>query len=68
MIRKNLSAGVSLETGIMYTYLQSTFRGSNWYSYDASMQLHYLGIPVNINIDLWKKQRWSIYWMGGVLG
>ena len=67
MIRKNLSAGVSFETGLMYTYLQSTFRGSNWYSYDASMQLHYLGIPVNINIDLWKKQRWSIYWMGGMM-
>ena len=50
----------------MYTRLSSDLViEGNRHSYDAVLNLHYLGVPVNLTIDLWEKNRLSLYASGG---
>jgi hypothetical protein len=63
--RMNLSKTLGLESGLVYTYLLSTFEEHNFVSYDASLKLHYLGIPLNLVVQLWKFPKWEVYVSGG---
>ena len=61
--RKNYEKGVGLESGLVYTYLSSHFV---WLGYEGRQNLHYLGIPVNLVVNLWNKNpNWQIYFSGG---
>jgi hypothetical protein len=61
-VRKTLTDYLSIESGLTYSYLYSTLE-SKIPQRDASMTLHYLGIPVNLSLDLLPRWRsaWSIY-------
>lgn len=68
----NISTGVtkrlSVETGLVYSYLYSesgTPAGSNQYKHEQ--KLHYLGIPVGVKYDLFKRPLYNLYASGGVL-
>lgn len=63
--RKNLNNRWAIESGIMYTYLNTSMKGQSWYTYDAELELHYLGIPVNVIANLYNKHRWNLYVSGG---
>lgn len=64
-VRKNLTDHLAVESGLMYTYLNTSMKGQSWYTYDAEIELHYLGIPVNLIVNLYNKHRWTLYASGG---
>ncbi|HHT23388.1 MAG TPA: PorT family protein [Bacteroidales bacterium] len=55
----------SIESGLVYTYLRSEFTKPGITSYKASLNLHYLGIPLNLRAKLWNNPTWSIYLSAG---
>lgn len=64
MVRKNLSRHIALESGIMYTYLSTKF-DNNGSGNKASLNLHYLGVPLNAVFYIWDNDKWNIYLTGG---
>ena len=64
-VRKRLNKTIGIETGLLYTYLSSDLRISGAEYNDATLKLHYIGIPVNLTVNLWDKNRWNIYASGG---
>ena len=63
--RKKINETIGIETGLLYTYLSSEFkiRGTEYSS--GTLKLHYIGIPVNLIVNVWGKKLWSIYISGG---
>ncbi len=64
-VRDNFSKNLSLETGLVYTYLQTDFSNSGFVTTDARLGLHYLGIPLKLIVKLWNKKQWEVYVSGG---
>lgn len=63
-----LTRRLSLETGLTYSYLVSDLTsGSDVNRYETRQKLHYLGIPLNLNVSLWNNHRFDIYLSGGAL-
>jgi hypothetical protein len=64
--RKTLTNRLSLESGVIYTYLHSLFENKSPRR-DASMALHYVGIPVDLVFDLLPRNHgpWNIYFSTG---
>ncbi len=65
VLRKNIGSSIGIETGLVYTYLLSTFEEHSNSNYDAQLTLHYLGIPLNLIVPLWKSKQWEVYLSGG---
>jgi hypothetical protein len=53
LAKKGLTSILSIETGITYSYLSTTFKDNNRHNYNANLSLHYLGIPLNLVADIW---------------
>ena len=64
-IRNKFSERLSIETGLIYTYLQTDFSNSGFTTTDARLGLHYLGIPVSLNLKVWNNPKWEVYVSGG---
>ncbi|MDR0573080.1 MAG: outer membrane beta-barrel protein [Tannerella sp.] len=64
-VRKKLNKTLGIETGLIYTYLSTDMEARGSRRYDATLNLHYLGIPVNLIVNLWDNRRWNIYFSGG---
>lgn len=60
-----VSNNLALETGLSYTYLFSRFKRNDQLIYRATLQQHYIGIPVNLRYITWENDAWSIYLLGG---
>jgi len=67
VVRKNLENNWSLESGLVYTYLLSTYENENMQRSDAKMHLHYIGIPVSLVAKVWKNQKWDVYLAAGAM-
>lgn len=65
IVRKNIGSNLALETGLVYTYLSSLFEEQTTSLSDAQLSLHYLGIPLNLIVPVWKKPKWEVYLSGG---
>ena len=65
VIRRNLSKTLSLQSGLMYTYLLSTFENTGMQHYDAKLHLHYIGLPLNLITKIWTNPKWDIYFSTG---
>jgi hypothetical protein len=65
-VKKELNRIFSLETGLVYTFLDSRFENPGMRK-EALLQLHYIGIPVNIQTLIWgdKKTGWEVYFSAG---
>lgn len=63
-VRKVLSKGFSLETGLMYTFLSSDVLFSGHVD-KLEQKLHYLGIPLRINWSFLQKNRFELYVSAG---
>lgn len=67
-LRYNLDEKWSLTSGLTYTILSSELRsGSDSYYYTSEQILHNVGIPLNINYNLWENKKMSVYLSGGGL-
>ena len=66
-VRKDLSRYIGVETGLVYTYLASRMTRGGKTSYNSRLNLHYLGVPVNLVVKLWSNPKWNIYMSGGVM-
>lgn len=65
-VRYDLTRRWSLETGITYTMLSSDIEtGSGPRTYVADLSLHYIGIPLQVNFDVFARKRWSLYLTAG---
>lgn len=64
-IRNEFSKRLSVESGLVYTYLQTDYSYSGAETYNASLCLHYLGLPLSLNLKLWQNPRWEVYISGG---
>lgn len=61
-----LNDRVELESGLSYTYLSSSLYSSDEdYSFRVRQSLHYVGIPLGVNVSLWKNRRWDVYLSAG---
>ncbi|HOV70692.1 MAG TPA: outer membrane beta-barrel protein [Dysgonamonadaceae bacterium] len=60
---------LSVETGLMYTYLYSKAKNTaNHFKSQETQQLHYLGIPLNVNYTLLSFRKLNVYVsMGGMI-
>ena len=63
-LRKNISERWEVMTGINYTYLATSFK-NEFPLQDADLQLHYLGIPLNVVLNLFENRQWNIYLSSG---
>jgi hypothetical protein len=60
--RKEISNYLFIESGLTYTYLYSKFK-NKLPKRDAKLELHYLGIPVNLIVSIYRNRysHWNIY-------
>lgn len=65
MVRKDFNARVGVETGVVYTYLSSRFTDPGFVNRKARLELHYLGLPLNLVVYAWNHPRWNVYFTAG---
>lgn len=65
-VRKEINPVFAVESGLLYTYLSSDLK-KNRVSKNDKLQLHYLGIPLNMVGYMVNKPRWNMYISGGVM-
>lgn len=53
LAKKRLNKTLSVETGLTYSYLSTSFKDIDNISYSATLRLHYIGIPVNLVAEVW---------------
>ncbi|NLY24171.1 MAG: hypothetical protein GX042_04040 [Bacteroidales bacterium] len=68
-VSKSLFDDLYLETGLVYTYLSSKARNTNSnFRVQETQRLHYLGIPLNVNYNLFSLKKLNVYAsVGGML-
>jgi len=68
-VAKHFTDRLSVEMGLMYTYLYSKANNSsNQFKSQETQQLHYLGIPLNVNYTLLSFRKLNVYVsMGGMI-
>ncbi|MDR2953630.1 MAG: porin family protein [Prevotella sp.] len=64
-VRKDINKHFGVETGLMYTYLSSTFKRTNIPQYQSKQELHYLGVPVNLVVYILNDPKWNVYVSAG---
>ena len=65
LANKQISRKWSIESGLVYTYLHSTFSRSDSKDADAYIDLHYLGIPLDVSYSIWQNKKWNLYMTAG---
>lgn len=53
-IGKRLSPRLSIETGLIYTYLSSDIKSNSVFEIDESQSFNYLGIPISLNYTFYQ--------------
>lgn len=64
-VKKKINERLSVESGLVYTFLSSELSAGEVDFYSQEQRLHYLGIPLKVNCTLWKKDRLSVYATAG---
>lgn len=65
-VRVKLNRRLALESGLAYSYLSSDISsGDGRGGYSTTQRLHYVGVPLNLNVDLWHNKRLEVYASGG---
>lgn len=65
-LRFDLNDKWAIETGVVYTQLSSeTSSGAKQNNYSWEDKLHYVGIPLKINRNIWSNRRFEIYASAG---
>ncbi len=67
-VKKHFNNRWALETGLVYTYLESNGEmEASGFLYKARQQVHYLGIPLYASYSLFNNNRWDVYLTGGFM-
>lgn len=66
-VKKKIGDRISIESGLVYTFLSSELSAGEVDCYSQEQRLHYLGIPLKVNYTLWKKDRLSVYATAGAM-
>lgn len=66
-VEKPLTERVSLESGLVYTYLKSMYRNPGSVDKNGTLQLHYLGVPLNVRVKAIKQPNWNLYTTAGTM-
>jgi hypothetical protein len=66
LVRRELGGYLAVESGLTYTYLSTKFKGAAPVN-EAHLELHYLGIPVNIIGYLHQGAKWDVYSSAGII-
>lgn len=66
-VRKEISDHISLQTGISYSFLESTAELDAQFRHEYRQKLHYLGIPLSVNYSVLKRNRFDLYVTGGIM-
>lgn len=61
-VSRSIGKKLSIETGINYSYLLSTFKNNQL---SANLNLHYMGIPARIAYQLTSGSKWNMYAAAG---
>lgn len=65
-LRFDLDGKWAVETGVVYTLLSSDLRsGSEKAYYEQEQRLHYVGIPLKLNREVWSNRRLEVYASAG---
>ncbi|GHV39909.1 hypothetical protein FACS1894179_05570 [Bacteroidia bacterium] len=64
-VSKGLTSNLSLETGIVYTYLSSKITSPSIFDIYETQTFHYLGIPVSLNYTFYKLGKADLYLSAG---
>lgn len=61
-VSKYLFDNLSVETGVVYSYLHSKTRNTNTnFRVEEIQKLHYIGVPVNVNYNLFTLRKLNVY-------
>jgi len=60
-VSKEISSNLSIETGVIYTFLSSTIEANGEYIFREKQKFHYLGIPISFNYTFFKYNNLSLY-------
>lgn len=66
-VKKKINERLSLESGLIYTFLSSDLSAGEADGYQQEQRLHYLGIPLKASYKFWEKDRLSLYASAGVM-
>ncbi len=67
-IRYELNDKFGIESGLTYTYLSSKLTsGTSKNLYETEQSLQYIGIPLNVNYNVWENKQLSFYVSAGGL-
>lgn len=64
-ISKGLTSNLSLETGLVYTYLSSKITSASIFDIYETQTFHYLGIPISLNYTFYKLGKADLYLSAG---
>lgn len=57
-----ISSGFSVSSGVVYTHLRSDFTSiSNSFVYEQQQTLHYVGIPLSVQYNVWQWHGLNVY-------
>jgi len=62
-VKKGLTRTFAIESGIVYTFLSTSFNRESSPKSHADLQLHYLGIPLNLHTRIYgdRLSKWEVY-------
>ena len=64
-LRYNLNERWNLQSGLTYSYLASDFSYHGSTPYETKQKLHYIGIPFQVGLRIWKSERFRGYLSAG---
>lgn len=66
-VRVGLGGRWSLQTGLNYSYLKSDYKVDygNQPQVERRQHLHYVGVPLAVNYQLWQNRHWNVYVAAG---
>jgi len=63
--RKEWNQYIGIESGLLYTYLSTSYTRRGSRQADAKAHMHYLGIPLNVVWTAWQNPNWNLYFSAG---
>lgn len=64
--QKRITARWGIETGIRYTLLRSEFTSNDGTYLERKQRIHYMGIPLKGNYNIWENRKFSVYTSAGL--
>lgn len=66
-VSKKITPNLSLETGIVYTYLSSKITSNSTFNIQENQYFHYLGVPLTLNYKFYELGKTKFYLSAGAM-